>query len=175
MATLTSDKPSCIGFFFTAAQADRAAAPVTCRRLFPGAARGGMSGAVQGSVRAERAAGRTAGAHGVGAIVEGGAVGAAVGGIALAATVIASGGLGLAAIPVLVGGGAIAGAFSNLIVSDGYGKGMGEYFEEAVHRGQIVIGVEVEGEHAAQRFTEAQHILAEEGATLPTDQRTPSK
>jgi hypothetical protein len=111
------------------------------------------------------------GAHGEEALAEGGAIGAAVGGIALAATALATGGAGLLpAVPVRVGGGAIAGGFSSLILSDGYGKGVGEYYVEALHQGKFVVGVEVEGEDSTDRLAEAERILANDGAVFPPPQ-----
>jgi len=102
------------------------------------------------------------GAHAAEAVVEGGAVGAAIGGIVLVATAIATGGAGLLlAGPVLVGGGALAGGFSNLILVDGYGNDIGEYYEEAVRLGRIVVGVKVEGEDSAAKLAQAEQILEE--------------
>ncbi len=101
-------------------------------------------------------------------IAEGGAIGAALGGIALAATAIATGGVGLLpAIPVLLGGGALAGGFSGYYLSDGYGKGVGEYYEDAIHLGKIVVGVHLEGDDIERRLTDAEHILNHAGANPP--------
>jgi hypothetical protein len=104
------------------------------------------------------------GSRGAEALAEGSAIGAALGGIALAATAIISGGALLPAIPVLVGGGAIAGGFSNLILSDGYGKGVGEHYVNALHQGKIVVGVEAEGANSEEGLAKAERILAEAGA-----------
>src|SRR5262249_47249636 len=99
------------------------------------------------------------------AVVEGSAVGATLGGIALIATAIATGGVGvLPAIPVLIGGGAIAGGFSTLISSEGYGEGVGELYEQAIHYGKIVVGVEIEGEDAGTKLSKAGQILLDAGA-----------
>jgi hypothetical protein len=115
------------------------------------------------------------GSHGAEALAEGSAIGAAIGGIALAATAIISGGALLPAIPVPVGGGAIAGGFSNLILSDGYGKGVGEHYLDALHQGKIVVGVEVEGTNSEERLAKAERILAEAGAesTIATRNQVP--
>jgi hypothetical protein len=108
------------------------------------------------------------GSHPAATLVEGGAVGAVLGGIALAATAIATGGIGiLPAIPLLVGGGAVAGMFGNAVLSDGYGKGVGEYYGEAIHQGKIVVGVEVEGEDAPARLADAERILVAAGGEVP--------
>lgn len=99
-------------------------------------------------------------------LARGGAVGATLGGLALAATVITGGVAGAVIIgAVLVGGGAIAGGFSNLIVAKGYEQETDDDHKQAVKRGQIVVGVEVhDGEDGAAQLAEAQRILDEAGA-----------
>jgi hypothetical protein len=100
--------------------------------------------------------------------LEGGAVGAALGGIALSAAAVATGGAGLlTAVPMLVGGGAIVGGFGNLIVCEGYGDGVAEYYEEAIHQGKIVVGVEDERPDSDARLAEAARILVADGAKIP--------
>ena len=91
----------------------------------------------------------------------GGAVGATLGGLALAATVITGGVAGVMAAGVLIGGGAIAGGFGNLIVSKGYEQEADDQYKQAIERGQIVVGVEVHGEDGAGQLAEAQRILDE--------------
>ena len=59
-------------------------------------------------------------ADAAGTLAVGGAMGATLGGLALAATVITGGVGGAVAAAAYIGGGAFAGAFSNLIVSKGY-------------------------------------------------------
>ena len=109
------------------------------------------------------------GSNAVEAITAGGVVGATLGGIALAATAIATGGVGLIpAASVLLGGGAVAGSFSGLIVADGYGKGVGEYYEQAIQLGKIVVGVEIPEEDGIPRLDEAAQILRECGADFIT-------
>jgi hypothetical protein len=157
-----------VGFFSTPAQADQAvrqllAAGFTKDQLGVICPQNCAAQFAPGIRRAERP-----GSHAVEAIVEGGAAGAVIGGIALAATVV-TGGIGLlAAIPVLVGGGAIAGSFSGLILSDGYGKGIGEYTEEAIHAGKLVVGVEIDSDEHDPRLAQAERILEQSGAELPT-------
>jgi hypothetical protein len=105
------------------------------------------------------------GSHAGAEIVEGGSIGAVLGGIALIATVITTGGVALLpAIPVFIGGGAIAGIFSSLVVSEGYGEGISEYYGEAIHQGKIVVGVQVEGKDSAILLAVAEHILTAAGA-----------
>ena len=98
------------------------------------------------------------------ALATGGAIGATLGGLALAATVL-TGGLGAVAAAVFIGGGAVAGAFSNLIISQGYEQEADDHYRQAIERGQIVVGVEVHGEDHIGQLAEAQRILNEAGAT----------
>jgi hypothetical protein len=95
----------------------------------------------------------------------GGAMGATLGGLALAAATIITGGVaGVVAAAVFVGGGAIAGGFSNLILAKGYEQEADDQYKQAVERGQIVVGVEVPGEDGAGRLEVAKRILDEAGA-----------
>jgi len=100
------------------------------------------------------------------AIAMGGAVGATIGGLTLAATVITGGAAGMIAAGVLIGGGAIAGGFSNLIISKGYEQEADDHYKDAIEHGQIVVGVEVPGEDGAGRLAEAQRILKEAGGKI---------
>jgi hypothetical protein len=102
-------------------------------------------------------------------IAAGGVLGATLGGIALMAAAIGTGGAALIpAAPILVGGGAIAGGFSGLIMADGYSKGVGEYYEQAIQLGKIVVGVQIEGKGSEARLERAARILAESGAEFLT-------
>jgi hypothetical protein len=165
------ERPCRVGFFRSKAKAERAVrdllnAGFSEKELAVICPQDGKAQVAPDLPRAE-----PPGAHGAEALVEGGAIGAAIGGIALAATALATGGAALLpAIPVLVGGGAIAGGFSSLILSDGYGKGVGEYFFDAIHQGKVVVGVEVEGEDSTIRLPEAQRILGNAGGELPPTQ-----
>jgi hypothetical protein len=171
MTQNTNDIPNRVGFFATVAQADKAVrdlraagftedqlaviCPEGCKDQF-----------------ADLRHPDPPGSHGVKAAVEGGAIGAALGGIALVAAAVATGGTGLlTAIPVLIGGGAIAGGFSGVITREGYGEGVAEYYEEAVHQNKIVVGVEDEGPENAAHLAEAERILAADGAKLPAPRK----
>jgi hypothetical protein len=175
MAQMSTDLPYRLGFFRTVAEADSAvrnlrAAGIPMEQIAvvcPQEFKNQLSADIP---RAERP-----GSHAATAIVEGGAVGAALGGIALAATALATGGVGLLpVIPVLLGGGALAGGFSSLILADGYGKEVGEYYEEAVRLGQIVVGVHAnDGENSAQ-LAVAERILQEAGAATTSASRQPA-
>jgi len=177
MAPNIKERPVQAGFFDTKAQAEKAVQDLQTAGfskdelavICPGDRTGKLASSVP---RAE-----PPGTNGAESIAEGMAEGSAigaVGGIALAATALATGGAALLpAIPVLVGGGAIAGGFSSLILSDGYGKGVGEYYAQAIHQGKFVVGVEVEGEDSTARLAEAERILAKDGAVFPPLQSKP--
>src|SRR5262249_23866127 len=113
--------------------------------------------------------GEPPGSHRAEALAEGGAIGAAIGDIVLAATALATGGTGLLlpAVPVLVGGGGIAGGFSSLILSNGCDKGVSKYYLHAIHQGNIVVGVEVEGDESDALLARAERIWIDDGAFLP--------
>lgn len=96
-------------------------------------------------------------------LATGGAAGAALGGIALIATVL-TGGIAGPAAAVLIGGGAIAGGFSNLIVSKGYDEEAIGHYKQAVQKGWIVVGVKVPVEAGPDRTALAEQILNESGA-----------
>jgi hypothetical protein len=163
-----SERTSRVGFFSSKEQAEQAvqdllAAGFTKAELAVICPADRKKGVGFSAPRAE-----PAGSHGAEALTERGAIGAAIGGIALAATALVTGGAGLLpAVPVLVGGGAIAGGFSSLILSDGYGKGVGDYYLDAIHQGNIVVGVEVEGEESDALLAQAERILIDDGAVLP--------
>ena len=101
-----------------------------------------------------------------GAMAMGGAMGATLGGLVLAATVLTGGAAGVMTAAVLIGGGAFAGAFSDLIVSNGYEEEADDYYKQAIERGQIVVGVLVhdEDEDGAGQLAKARRILDEAGA-----------
>jgi hypothetical protein len=85
------------------------------------------------------------------------------------AVAIGTGGVALLpAAGLLVGGGAIAGGFSGLIMADGYSRGVGEYYEQAIQLGKIVVGVQIEGGGSEARLEQAARILAESGAEFLT-------
>jgi hypothetical protein len=97
------------------------------------------------------------------AVVKGGIVGATLGGLAVAATVLTGGGAAVAA-AVFIGGGAVAGGFSNLIISKGYDEEADDRYKEAIEQGRIVVGVEVYGVGSSRQLAEADRILHEAGA-----------
>ena len=104
-------------------------------------------------------------ADAAGILAVGGAMGATLGGLALAAMVLTGGAAGAVAAAVFIGGGAFAGGFSNLIVSKGYEQEADDQNKRAIRRGQIVVGVELQGEDHSGQLAEAQRILDDAGAT----------
>jgi hypothetical protein len=99
-------------------------------------------------------------------LAKGGAAGAALGGLALAAAVL-TGGMSVPTAALLVGGSALAGGFSNLIVSKGYEVEAHDAIKQALHDGRIVVGVDLLGENTADRLAEAQRILDNAGGNQP--------
>jgi hypothetical protein len=99
-------------------------------------------------------------------IAKGGVAGAALGGLALAATVL-TGGLSVPAAALLIGGSVFAGGFSNLIVSKGYEVEAHDSIKQAIQDGLIVVGVDVLGNNSAGRLTVAQRILDNAGGKQP--------
>lgn len=98
-----------------------------------------------------------------GSMAMGGAMGATLGGLALAATVLTGGAAGVMTAAVLLGGGAFAGAFSNLIIANGYEEEVDDHYKHAIERGQIVVGVLVhdEDEDSTGQLAKALRILDE--------------
>jgi hypothetical protein len=106
-----------------------------------------------------------AGAHTANAAVAGGVIGAAIGGLALAASALVTGGAAvLIAGPAIVGGSALAGTFTGAMMTRGFEKETADYYDQAVQSGKILVGVEVHGAGAGQRLALAERILAESGA-----------
>lgn len=99
-------------------------------------------------------------------IAKGAVTGAALGGLILVATVL-SGGLTVPAAALLIGGSAIAGGFSNLIVNKGYEVEASDFCKHALQNGKVVVGVDVRGDASANRLAEAQRILDEAGGNRP--------
>jgi hypothetical protein len=168
MNDMTDDRSFRVGFFDSVAQADQAVRSL----LADGFTKEQLAVICPQHLKDELLSSlpeaRRPGSGATTAIVEGGAIGAVLGGIALAATAILTGGVGLLpAIPVLIGGGALAGGFSSLIAADGYGKEIGSYYLEAVRLGKIVVGVKIEGEGSEARLEQAERILTQAGGRAP--------
>lgn len=99
------------------------------------------------------------------AIATGGLIGATLGGLALAATAVVTGGATLlAAGSVLIAGGAIAGSFTGAMATRGFEKEAANYYDSAVQLGKILVAVEVQGDDNEARLAEAERIFAAAGA-----------
>jgi hypothetical protein len=158
-----------VGFFDTVAKADQAVRNL----LAAGFAKDELAiicpDKFKGQCTTDVSQAEGPGSSAVEGIAAGGVLGATLGGLALAVAAIGTGGAALIpAAPVLVGGGAIAGGFSGLIMADGYGKGVGEYYVQADELGKIVVGVKIEGENSEARLEQAARILSESGAEFLT-------
>lgn len=87
--------------------------------------------------------------------LEGGLIGAALGGVASVAVIVTSGGLALAAIgPVLLGG--LTGTLLGLLVGSGVEDEQARFYEQSVSKGDVLITV-----GAPHGLTEEDLILAE--------------
>jgi hypothetical protein len=105
------------------------------------------------------------GSNTVQGIATGGVVGAAIGGLALAASAVVTGGATLlTAGAMLVAGGALAGSFTGAMATRGFEKEAANYYDQAVRRGDILVGVEYHGEDAPTRLVEAERVFAAAGA-----------
>ena len=165
MAADTTEKPFRVGTFSTVEQADRAV-----RRLREAGFREDeLSVICSDEVKARHFQNvpthEPSGYHTPEAMVAGGAVGAAIGGLALAATSLVTAGVPLlAAGSILIGRGAFAGTFTGAMMTRGIEKETADFYAQAVEIGKILVAVEVHGKDAGVRLREAERTLAECGA-----------
>jgi hypothetical protein len=104
------------------------------------------------------------GSHTVAGVLTGGGVGAAVGGMLLAASALATGGTTLlVAGAALVGAGALAGSFTGAMVARGLESDLADYYDQAVRQGKILVAVDLHDKPDAQRLERAEQILGETG------------
>jgi hypothetical protein len=164
MDTRTTDKPLRVGVFDTVTDADRAV-----RQLLEA----GFTKEQIGVMAADKykrdffkdlPEPAPAGNKPATAIAAGGAIGATIGGIVLAATTIATGGMALLAAGVLVGGGAVAGAFTGAMSSFGFENDKADYYSQALQEGRILVVADVRGEGNADKLAMAARILEHAGA-----------
>ena len=109
-----------------------------------------------------------AGANAPAGILTGGAVGAAVGGLALAASALMTGGASLLiAGGGMVLGGALVGSFAGAMATRGLEPEMVDYYDQAVQHGKILVAVDVHGEGDKRaRLAAAAAILERPGADV---------
>src|SRR5262245_23127194 len=127
------DKPYRVGIFDTVAEADQAVRMLLGAGFHKDQLAVICSDKYKEQYFQDLSTPEPAGAYTPPAIVVGGAVGATIGGLALAAVTVATGGVGLlAAGTVLVGGGAIAGAFTGTMIARGFEKEIQDYYDQAI-------------------------------------------
>ncbi|MEX2316157.1 MAG: hypothetical protein WD669_03330 [Pirellulales bacterium] len=113
-----------------------------------------------------------AGTYGVKATVAGSALGALVGGLAVIASAVATGGVAiLAAGPISAAAGGVAGGFIGAMMTRGVEKELANFYQQSVLQGRILVAAEDKGPHAQQSLARAARILADAGALpLPLDE-----
>lgn len=94
----------------------------------------------------------------------GSAIGAAIGGLAVAGASIATGGTAL----VMAGGlalvtGGVFGGLVGAMASRGVENELADFYDQAVQKGKILVAVEVEADES-EKIAHADRIIAEEGA-----------
>jgi hypothetical protein len=107
------------------------------------------------------------GSHAPKAAAAGGAVGAVLAGVIAAATVVGTGGAALVIAGPLVAamaGGAAAGGFIGAMLSRGFEDEAAHFYDQALRRGKILVGVEYEGPDRRERLALAERVLAESGS-----------
>jgi len=107
------------------------------------------------------------GAHTPAAAAGGGAIGALLGGLVGVASAAATGGASLLiAGPMLAGawGGAVAGGLIGAMSTRGGEKAISDFYDQALQKGKILVGVEVEGPGAESRLARAEQVFAQAGA-----------
>jgi hypothetical protein len=165
MSTTKTDLPVRVGIFKTVAAADRAVRGL----LEAGFAKEQLSVICSDEHKERHFRGLPhppiPGSNTMEGIATGGVIGAAIGGLALAASAVATGGAMLLTVgPMLVAGGAIAGSFTGAMATRGFEPEVANYYDQAVRRGDILVAVEVTGAGADHRLAEAERVFAAAGA-----------
>jgi outer membrane lipoprotein SlyB len=110
-----------------------------------------------------------AGTHTTTAAVVGGTIGAALGGVAVIASAVATGSLALwAAGPITAWAGGVAGGLVGAMMTRGIEKELANYYQQAVVQGHILVAAEDQGPDREASLSRAAQILAEAGA-LPVE------
>lgn len=106
-----------------------------------------------------------AGANTAAAVVTGGAIGVALGGLTLLAGVVTTGGFGILAAGGLVAWtGGVVGGLIGAMLTRGVEKELANYYDQAVEYGAILVAAEEHGERQPQMLAKAAAILADCGA-----------
>jgi len=99
------------------------------------------------------------------AAIVGGTIGAALGGVSVLASALATGSLALwAAGPITAWAGGVAGGLVGAMMTRGVEKELANYYQQAVVQGQILVAAEDHGENHQARLAQAAKILADAGA-----------
>lgn len=96
-------------------------------------------------------------------VAAGGAIGATLGGFGALVGLTATGGVGLVVAGGLLTAG-IAGPFIGAMMTRGLEKEMADFYDQAVARGKILVGVEDHSERRHDALLIAEKIFREEGA-----------
>lgn len=106
-----------------------------------------------------------AGTYTPAAAATGGAIGAALGGLAVLAGAVTTGGLALLAAGGLAAWtGGVVGGLVGAMVTRGVEHELADYYDQAVTKGKILVAVEDHSEAQRQMLAAAERILAECGA-----------
>ena len=99
------------------------------------------------------------------AAVVGDTIGAALGGLSVIASAMATGSLALwAAGPITAWAGGVAGGLVGAMMTRGVEKELANYYQQAVMDGQILVAAEDHGPNQAAALTRAAKILSDAGA-----------
>jgi hypothetical protein len=99
------------------------------------------------------------------AAVLGGTIGAALGGLSVIASAVATGSLALyAAGPITAWAGGVAGGLVGAMMTRGVEKELANYYQQAVVQGLILVAAEDHGPDHQARLSQAAKILSEAGA-----------
>jgi hypothetical protein len=110
-----------------------------------------------------------AGTHTTKAVAVGGTIGAALGGVSVIASAVATGSLALwAAGPITAWAGGVAGGLVGAMMTRGIEKELANFYQQAVVEGQILVAAEDHRPDRQAHLTQAAKILADAGA-LPVE------
>jgi hypothetical protein len=106
-----------------------------------------------------------AGAYTLAAVTTGGAIGAALGGMAALAGVVATGGVALlAAGGLATWAGGVVGGLVGAMMTRGVERELADYYDQAVVEGKLLVAAEVDRQHSGPSLELAAKILEEAGA-----------
>jgi hypothetical protein len=160
-----ADKPIRVGVFSTIEEADRAV-----RRLLDAGYTKEQITVISSDRKKEEffrefEHQEPSGTYTLSAVSTGGAIGAALGGLATLAGVAATGGVGLlAAGGVAAWAGGIVGGLIGAMMTRGVEKELANYYDQAVVQGKLLVAAEIDHQHPGPPLECAEKILRELGA-----------